>query len=96
MLHDPDTYPNPMEFNPERYNGLDSEMQKVTDLAFGFGRRVCPGLHFAEGTLFLIVATTLATCKVLPGLDKHGKAVLPEYAYTPGTIAYVHLKLILL
>lgn len=86
MLHDAETYTNPMEFYPERYNGMDSEMQKVTDLAFGFGRRVCPGLHFAEGTLFLVVATTLATCNVLPGLDRDGKEILPEYAYTTGTI----------
>ncbi|KAF8154861.1 putative monooxygenase [Crassisporium funariophilum] len=88
MLHDPEIYPNPMEFNPERFNNLDSEMAKVNDLAFGFGRRVCPGMHFAEGTLFAIVATTLATCHILPGLDANGKEVLPKYAYTPGTISF--------
>lgn len=90
MLHDPEIYPDPMEFKPERFNGLDSEMKQVTDLAFGFGRRICPGMHFAEGTLFAIIATTLATCDILPGLDEHGKEVLPKYAYTPGTITYVH------
>ncbi|KDR73159.1 hypothetical protein GALMADRAFT_722618 [Galerina marginata CBS 339.88] len=88
MLHDPELYPNPMEFNPERFNGLDSEMAKVTGLSFGFGRRVCPGMHFAEGTLFAIIATTLATCDILPGLDKNGNEVLPKYAYTPGTITF--------
>lgn len=93
MLHDPEIYPDPMEFKPERFDGLDSEMKKVTDLAFGFGRRVCPGMHFAEGTLFAIIATALATCDILPGLDEHGKEVLPKYAYTPGTITYVHLLL---
>ncbi|KAJ6579519.1 hypothetical protein DFH09DRAFT_330142 [Mycena vulgaris] len=40
MLHDPEFYPNPDEFNPDRYSNLDSEMDKVTDLVFGFGRRV--------------------------------------------------------
>lgn len=78
-----------MEFDPERYNGLDSEMVKVTDLVFGFGRRVCPGIHFAEGTLFAIIATTLATCDILPGLDENGNEVLPTYSYTPGTLTYV-------
>jgi len=87
MLHDPEVYPNPMEFNPERFNGLDSEMSKVY-LSFGFGRRVCPGMHFAEGTLFSIISTTLATCDILPGLDANGKEVLPKYAYTPGTITF--------
>ncbi|PPQ88179.1 hypothetical protein CVT25_005144 [Psilocybe cyanescens] len=86
MLHDPEAYPRPMDFDPERYKGSDSEMLKVTDLVFGFGRRVCPGIHFAEGTLFAIIATTLATCDILPGLDENGKEVLPTYSYTPGTL----------
>ncbi|PPQ89827.1 hypothetical protein CVT25_007528 [Psilocybe cyanescens] len=88
MLHNPDDYPNPMDFTPERFNMLDSEMKKVTDLVFGFGRRVCPGQYFAEGTFFAIVATTLATCDILPGLDENGNEVLPKYAYTPGTIMF--------
>ncbi|KAF8898066.1 cytochrome P450 [Gymnopilus junonius] len=87
MLHDPEIYPNPMQFIPERYNGSDEEMFKVT-LSFGFGRRICPGMHFAEGTLFSIIATTLATCDILPGLDANGKEVIPKYAYTPGTITF--------
>uniref|UniRef100_A0A8H7XSH8 Cytochrome P450 n=1 Tax=Psilocybe cubensis TaxID=181762 RepID=A0A8H7XSH8_PSICU len=89
MLHDPEVYPDPMEFKPERFNGSESEMKKATDLVFGFGRRVCPGMHFAEGTLFAIIATTLATCHILPGLDEHGKEVLPKFAYTPGTITFL-------
>ena len=89
MLHDPDVYPNPMDFIPERFNGDESEMMKVTDLVFGFGRRTCPGMHFAEGTLFAIIVSVLATCEVLPGLDEKGREVLPKYAYTPGTITYV-------
>jgi len=88
MLHDPEIYPNPMEFNPDRFNGLDSEMKKATNLIFGFGRRQCPGIHFADGTLFAIIATTLATCDILPGLDEKGNEVLPRYAYTSGTIIF--------
>jgi len=88
MLHDPEIYPNPMEFNPDRFNGLDSEMKKATNPIFGFGRRLCPGMHFADGTLFAIIATTLATCDILPGLDEKGNEVLPRYAYTSGTIVF--------
>ncbi|KAF5309909.1 hypothetical protein D9619_010547 [Psilocybe cf. subviscida] len=86
MTHDPEIYPNPDKFDPDRFKGQDSEMSKVYDLVFGFGRRVCPGLHLAQGSLFAIVATTLATCEVLPGLDENGREVLPTTGYENGTI----------
>ncbi|TFK24572.1 cytochrome P450 [Coprinopsis marcescibilis] len=89
MLHDPDVYANPMEFVPERYGNSAAEMRKVYDLAFGFGRRVCPGINLAEGTLFSIIATALATCTIHPALDNNGKPILPDPTmYTPGTIRY--------
>lgn len=91
MLHDPDVYENPMDFNPDRYRGLDLEMQKVTDPAFGFGRRACPGFHFASGTIFAIVATALATCDILPAVDEQGNDIVPEVVYTSGTIVLVTL-----
>ncbi|KAF8188653.1 putative monooxygenase [Pholiota molesta] len=86
MLHDPDIYPDPMTFSPERFNGDDAAMDSAKELVFGFGRRVCPGIHFAEGTFFAIITTLLAACDILPGLDINGKEVLPEYEYTDGTI----------
>lgn len=76
-----------MDFDPERYQNLDSEMRKVTDLAFGFGRRACPGFYFAEGTIFAIVSTLLATCEILPVVDEHGESITPNVAYTSGTIS---------
>jgi cytochrome P450 len=86
MFHDPDVYPRPMDFNPDRYQNSDAEMQKVTDLLFGFGRRACPGFYFAQGTMFAMIATVLATCEITPALDKDGKAIIPDVAYTSGTI----------
>lgn len=90
MLHDPAVYAKPDEFIPERFNGDEAEMAKANDLLFGFGRRTCPGQHFAEGTLFAIMSTVLATCDILPGLDEAGNEVLPKYQYTAnGAITYV-------
>ncbi|PPQ70818.1 hypothetical protein CVT24_001035 [Panaeolus cyanescens] len=88
MLHDSSTYQNPMDFSPDRYNGNDIEMKKVKDVVFGFGRRVCPGMHFAQSTLFAAVATTLATCVILPGLDEDGKEIIPKVAFTHDTISF--------
>ncbi|PPQ82698.1 hypothetical protein CVT24_004307 [Panaeolus cyanescens] len=89
ILHNANDYPDPMAFIPERYNGRDAEMDKVRNVAFGFGRRICPGMHFAEGTFFAIVATTLATCDILPGLDENGQVALPKYAFTSSIVRFV-------
>ncbi|TFK46440.1 putative monooxygenase [Heliocybe sulcata] len=88
MLHDPESYPDPETFKPERYKGSDVEMRKVTDLVFGFGRRACPGFHFADGTIFAIISTVLSTCDVVPEIDDNGKALVPEVDYTSGTIVF--------
>ncbi|CAE6439249.1 unnamed protein product [Rhizoctonia solani] len=52
MLHDPDTYSNPHIFQPERY----LQSQPAPDprkYIFGFGRRVCPGIHVAYDSTFI-------------------------------------------
>jgi cytochrome P450 len=86
MTHDPEIYDEPSSFKPERFNNSDAEMKGIYDLVFGFGRRTCPGMHFAEGTIFSIIATTFATCDVLPELDETGKPIFPELVWTDGVI----------
>ncbi|KAF9530260.1 cytochrome P450 [Crepidotus variabilis] len=89
MLRDPDIYPDPAIFNPDRYNGDDDAMEQVKSPVFGFGRRGCPGRLFGENSLFALLATTLATCEILPGIDEDGNEVPPSGEYTTGTIRYV-------
>jgi cytochrome P450 len=89
MLHDPDVFPDPMKFNPERYKNLDSEMEKVTDLVFGFGRRLCPGKSFGEANVFAIAATVLATCDIRPTVDEKGQDIIPDVNYSSGSIRQV-------
>ncbi|KAF9818570.1 hypothetical protein IEO21_02675 [Rhodonia placenta] len=86
MLHDPDIYSEPDVFKPERYGGSDVEMKKVTDVAFGFGRRACPGFHLAEGTIFSVVVTVLATCDIVPVVDDHGQEIIPDVKYPTKSI----------
>lgn len=44
ILHDESVYPDPLSFKPERF--LDSSVDRP-EAAFGFGRRICPGMHLA-------------------------------------------------
>jgi cytochrome P450 len=89
MLHDPEVYKDPYEFNPDRYE-TEEDMQIVQDMNFGFGRCVCPGRYFAFGTLMAIIPTILATCNVETGMDENGVEIpLPELELTSGTIMYV-------
>lgn len=89
MLNDPEVYSQPSEFWPDRFKGDDAAMDNARELIFGFGRRACPGRMFAENSLFYILATTLATCDILPGLNDEGKEVLPSVSYISGTLTCV-------
>jgi len=60
MEHDPVRYESPQVFRPERF--LDHEGQLKADYqttSFGFGRRICVGIPFAERTLWIAIATIL-------------------------------------
>ncbi|KAG2067035.1 cytochrome P450 [Suillus decipiens] len=54
ISRDPDMYPEPEEFKPQRW--IDDEGRLRDDLGFftfGFGRRICPGLHVANRSIFI-------------------------------------------
>ncbi|KAF9523257.1 hypothetical protein CPB83DRAFT_863124 [Crepidotus variabilis] len=60
---------------------------KKMSIVFGFGRRIFPGRYFVQGTPFSTIATFLATCHILPGLDEDRRVVKPEPKYSSGTIS---------
>ncbi|KAF9050876.1 OrdA protein [Hymenopellis radicata] len=89
MLHDPAVYPDPMQFDPMRHiPNPDKEVQRDPRHAcFGFGRRVCPGFHLAEASVYMLVAMSLAVFDVSPVIED-GVPVLPAHENTDGTISH--------
>lgn len=49
---DPDYYPDPDKFDPERFNDENKALRKpFTFLAFGEGPRICIGIVYLLGTI---------------------------------------------
>lgn len=92
MLHDPSIYPNPMEFNPNRFlPGEGKPLQTdPRNICFGFGRRVCPGLHLADASVWLTVAMSLAVFEISKVVE-NGVEITPEVDPSSGTISHPKL-----
>ncbi|KAI0340920.1 cytochrome P450 [Trametopsis cervina] len=91
MLHNPKDYPNPEKFYPDRFiqdGRINKAVRNPTNMAFGFGRRICPGRHLALDTAFLMIASVLHTFNVLPSVDEHGNAMDPTPQPTTGFLSY--------
>ncbi|KAH7133926.1 cytochrome P450 [Dactylonectria macrodidyma] len=84
---DPKRHHNPRQFNPERYC---DDQQSLADAAanrnasqrdqftFGAGRRICPGIHVAERSLFLGMSRLLWAFTIEPALNVDGRPILPD------------------
>lgn len=77
-LHfDPERYPDPFQFRPERYinhRKRAAEYAAAADpyerdhFTFGAGRRICPGSRFAENALTLALANMVWAFEIKPGV----------------------------
>ncbi|EGO03159.1 hypothetical protein SERLA73DRAFT_101284 [Serpula lacrymans var. lacrymans S7.3] len=69
MLRDPDIYESPLSFDPVRFlptTGTPTHPDikgrtelNIGSLPYGFGRRICPGMHLADSGVWLYVSTLL-------------------------------------
>ncbi|KAF7553348.1 hypothetical protein G7Z17_g3701 [Cylindrodendrum hubeiense] len=88
FLHDPEVYADPSSFNPERYLEPSKEPDPM-NIAFGYGRRICPGRYFADSVIFLTIAQTLAAFNISKAVDEQGLEIDVELKATPGLATHV-------
>ncbi|KAI0121272.1 cytochrome P450 [Xylariales sp. AK1849] len=90
---DPRLFEDPDKFNPARY--LDkpfpaAEYINVADpcdrdhFTYGAGRRVCPGVHVAERSLFINIVRVLWGFHISKSRDANGASIEPTTKMVPG------------
>ncbi|KAJ7359848.1 cytochrome P450 [Mycena albidolilacea] len=92
IFHDPALFDNPEEFIPERYllsengtkPGVDGSGLRPS-FPFGFGRRICPGMHLAQNSINLNAMNLLWAFDLKPDIDTNGNQIpVDTFAYTKG------------
>lgn len=88
FMKDPKVYQEPEKFKPERFLGPNPEPNPSSHF-FGYGRRICPGRHLADASIYLTVAQSLASLDIKKAVDREtGKVIEPQLGLLPGVVAH--------
>lgn len=85
MTRNEQKYPNPSQFSPERFLDAEGNLNDDTvDIAFGFGRRICVGRHFADASLWISISCLLSRFTFSKQIGADGKAIDFEPQWSNG------------
>ncbi|KAG9093309.1 hypothetical protein FS749_014628 [Ceratobasidium sp. UAMH 11750] len=84
MSRNEQVYPEPETFTPDRFS--DPNVPSVP--AFGFGRRLCPGIYYAEASIFIAIASLLAVYQITPAKDEEGQDIIPSTEGVADSVVY--------
>ncbi|KAF8219463.1 cytochrome P450 [Tricholoma matsutake] len=86
------------KFIPERFMNPDGKINpdlSDVELAFGFGRRACPGKFMARDTLWIMAASMLTAYEISEAVDVDGRKLTAEspLEYTNAMVSFApHIK----
>ncbi|KXN91602.1 O-methylsterigmatocystin oxidoreductase [Leucoagaricus sp. SymC.cos] len=83
-------YHDPQRFKPSRYlPKIQGGQEEPAPLAqFGFGRRICPGRHLADVSLWLAMVTILSLFDVKKVKGPDGREIMPEVGLDSGLTSH--------
>jgi len=85
ILHDERIYSNPSAFSPDRFlekvDPATERRRNPNTYVFGFGRRKCPGYNLVESSIWLLVASIIATLDISKAVDDKGNIVEPKVEF---------------
>jgi cytochrome P450 len=86
MAHNESKYPNSHEFFPDRFLSDDGTLKPddVERIAYGFGRRICVGRHFADTSVWSVIVKILAAFTIEKAMDEKGMEIPLEPKFSSG------------
>ncbi|THH09109.1 hypothetical protein EW146_g8789 [Bondarzewia mesenterica] len=84
ILRDEKLFPQPDKFMPERFVDAPKDLLEQIDpnnYVFGFGRRICPGMHLIDSSIWLLIACMSASVDISKAEDSSGKVIEPMIKY---------------
>ncbi|OSD02813.1 cytochrome P450 [Trametes coccinea BRFM310] len=92
ILHDEKMYPDPERYNPDRFllpdGTLNPAVRDPSTVAFGFGRRICPGRYMAVDSMWVTIACVLSLFDIRKAVDEDGKEITPDGEYIRGFLCH--------
>ncbi|KAF7441405.1 hypothetical protein PC9H_001755 [Pleurotus ostreatus] len=78
-------------FFPDRFLKNGRIDLKLCDVMpnFGYGRRICPGRHFAMDSLQMSIASILTVFNIEKARDNHGQVIEPDIKYISGSTRHI-------
>ncbi|KAJ7167708.1 cytochrome P450 [Mycena filopes] len=78
-------FPDPHRFDPERFMVRREYPGPWQHSSFGYGRRVCPGMHLGSNSAYINIARVLWGFNLGKARDENGREIeVDTFAYTDG------------